>query len=86
MAAQALRSSLIRWLIYLAVLGFISSGTDNFAHLGGLASGYALGRVMPDRTPADLSERRLAELLGWGAGIAIAVSFGFMVVNYLQSS
>jgi len=86
MAAQALRSALIRWLIYIAVLGIISSGTDNFAHIGGLASGYVLGRMMPDRTPADLSERRLADFLGWGAGIAMAVSFGFMVVNYLQST
>ena len=87
MAAQALRSALIRWLIYLAVLGFLTRGsTDNFAHMGGLASGYLLGRLMPDRTPADLSERRRADFLGWAAGIAIAVSFAFMVVNYLQSA
>jgi membrane associated rhomboid family serine protease len=86
MAAQALRSALIRWLIYIAVLGFIFSGTDNYAHFGGVASGYLLGRVMPDRTPADLRERRMANFLGWAAGIAIAVSFGFMVVNYLQNT
>jgi len=86
MGAQALRSALIRWLIYIGVMGFLFAGTDNFAHLGGVASGYLLGRLMPDRTPADMRERRLAEILGWGAGIAVAVSFGFMVVNYLQSS
>ncbi len=86
MAAQALRSALIRWLIYIAVLGFLFSGTDNYAHFGGVASGYVLGRLMPDRTPADLSERRLADFLGWTSGIAIAVSFGFMVVNYLHST
>ena len=84
MAAQALRSALIRWLIYIAVLGFIFSGTDNYAHFGGVATGYVLGRFMPDRIPADLRERRLADFLGWAAVIAIAVSFGFMVVNYLQ--
>jgi hypothetical protein len=33
-----------------------------------------------------MSERRLANFLGWAAGIAIAVSFGFMVMNYLQSA
>lgn len=86
MAAQALRSALIRWLIYIAVLGFIFAGTDNYAHLGGVASGYLLGRLMADRAPTDLSERRLANFLGWTAGIAIAVSFGFMVMNYLQSA
>jgi len=86
LAAQALRSSLIRWLVYIAVLGFLFAGTDNWAHGGGLVSGYLLGRVMADRTPADLTERRLANLLGWAAGIAVAVSFAFMVVNYLQNT
>ena len=86
MGAQTLRSALIRWLIYIGVMGFLFAGTDNFAHLGGVASGFLLGRLMPDRTPADMLERRMAEILGWGAGIAVAVSFGFMVVNYLQSS
>lgn len=86
MAAQALRSALIRWLIYIAVMGFLFRGTDNYAHFGGVASGYLLGRLLPDRPPADLSERRLADFLGWAAGITIAVCFGFMVVNYLQNT
>jgi rhomboid protease GluP len=85
MQAQALRSALIRWLIYIGVLGFLFSGTDNYAHLGGVATGYVLGRFMPDRAPADVRERRLADSLGWAAGLAIVVSFGFMIVNYLQS-
>lgn len=83
-AAQALRSSLIRWVIYIFVIGFIMSGTDNYAHGGGLVSGFLLGRLMIDRAPADLSEQRRANLLGWAAGIVVAVSFGFMVLNYLQ--
>jgi rhomboid protease GluP len=87
MGAQALRSSLIRWLIYLAVLGFLTRGsTDNWAHIGGFASGYVLGRLMPNRTPADVSERRFADLLGWAAGLAIVISFAFMIVNYLQNT
>ncbi len=87
MGAQALRSTLIRWLIYLAVLGLLTRGsTDNYAHAGGLVSGYLLGRWLPDRPPADLRERRLADVLGWAAGVAVAVSFAFMVLNYLQTS
>ena len=86
MAAQALRSALIRWLVYIAVIGFVFSGTDNWAHGGGLASGYLLGRLFADRAPADVGERRRADLMGWAAGIAVAVSFGFMVLNYLQNS
>jgi membrane associated rhomboid family serine protease len=85
-AAQALRSALIRWLVYIAVLGLLLSGTDNAAHLGGLASGYLLGRVMIDRLPADVVERRRADMLGWIAGIAVFASFAFMVVWYLQNS
>ena len=85
-AAQSLRSSLIRWLVYIGVLGLIMRGTDNFAHLGGLAAGYLLGRVMADRQPADVVERKRANLLGWVAGAAVFVSFGFMVLNYLQNA
>jgi rhomboid protease GluP len=86
LAAQALRSALIRWLVYIGVLGFIFRGTDNWAHGGGLAAGYLLGRVMADRLPADMIERRRADLLGWIAGLAVAASFAFMVFNYLQNS
>jgi rhomboid protease GluP len=86
LAAQSLRSALIRWLIYIGVLGLIIPATDNFAHLGGLAAGYFLGRVMPDRQPADMTERKRANLLGWVAGTAVFVSFGLMVMNYLQTA
>ena len=86
LAAQAMRSALIRWLIYIGVLGFIFTGTDNAAHAGGLVAGYLLGRVMNDRMPADVSERRRADLLGWIAGLAVAVSFVFMVLSYLQNT
>jgi membrane associated rhomboid family serine protease len=86
LAAQSLRSALIRWLIYIGVLGLIIPATDNFAHLGGLATGYLLGRIMPDRQPADVAERKCANLLGWVAGAAVFVSFGLMVWNYLHNA
>jgi len=82
--SQAIRGNVYRWLIYAVIAGLMS-GTDNAAHIGGFIAGYLLGRLMPDRTPADVRERRLADSLGWAAGLAIAVSFGFMIVNYLQS-
>jgi rhomboid protease GluP len=84
-AAQSLRSALIRWLVYIAVFGLIMRGTDNFAHFGGLVAGYLLGRVMADRQPSDVNERKRADLLGWVAGIAVFASFGFMVLKYLQN-
>jgi membrane associated rhomboid family serine protease len=86
LSAQVLRSALIRWLVYIAVLGFMLSGTDNAAHAGGLVTGYLLGRVMADHPPAGGSERQRADMLGWIAGLALAVSFGFMVFSYLRNA
>jgi len=85
-AAQSLRSALIRWLVYIGVLGIIMRGTDNYAHFGGLAAGYLLGRIMVDRQPADATERNRANLLGWAAGVAVLASFAFMILNYLQQA
>jgi rhomboid protease GluP len=87
MAAQSLRSALIRWLIYIAVLGLLPGlSIDNFAHIGGFGSGYLLGRVMVDRPPADLTERRRANFLGWLAGLAVLACFALMVLSYLQGA
>ncbi len=83
---RQLRSQLITWLIYIAVLGVIMRGIDNYAHLGGFVSGFALGKVMSDRQPTDLIERRRAFALGWTAGLVVAASFGFMLFYYFSSA
>ena len=83
---RALRSQLVSWLIYIAVLGLIMRGIDNFAHLGGFVSGFALGKIMADRQPADLIERRRAFALGWTAGLVVAASFGFMLFYYFSTA
>ena len=79
---RMLRSQLVYMLVYVGVMGVLMPGVDNMAHIGGFASGFALGKLMRDRTPADLSERRRANLLGWVAGVAVAASFAFMLLNY----
>ena len=81
---RMLRSQLISWLVYIAVLGLIMPGIDNFAHLGGFASGFALGKLMTDRKPADPTEQRRAFALGWTAGLVVAASFAFMLLNYFS--
>jgi membrane associated rhomboid family serine protease len=82
---RMLRSQLIYWLIYIAVMGFIFREIDNFAHIGGFVAGFALGKVMIDRKPADVTERKRADALGWAAGIAVIVSFAFMLLNYFST-
>jgi rhomboid protease GluP len=83
---RQLRSQLVTWLIYIAVLGLIMRGIDNYAHLGGFVSGFALGKLMTDRQPSDLIERRRAFALGWTAGLVVAASFGFMLFYYFSSA
>jgi rhomboid protease GluP len=80
--ARMLRGQLISWVISIAVLGFFMPVVDNWAHGGGFVAGYLLGRLIPDRQPADLAERRTADILGWAAGLLVAASFVFMVINY----
>jgi len=83
---QMLRAALIRWLIYIAVLGFIfRGGTDNLAHLGGLVTGFLLGKVMADRAPISPEERKQAYLLGWITALVVIASFGAMVLWNLRA-
>jgi rhomboid protease GluP len=84
MQMKELRSRLISWVVTIFALGFLASGlrTDNWAHFGGLAAGYLLGRVFADRLPAAGQERTRAYALGWLAGLAVIASFALMVLNY----
>jgi rhomboid protease GluP len=84
-AMRMLRSHLVQWLIYIAVLGFLMPGIDNAAHLGGLGAGFVLGKVMLDRQPASPQERKRAYLLGWGTAFVILASFAFMLRYYFRT-
>jgi rhomboid protease GluP len=69
----ALRSMMTRWTIYALVMGFLMPGTDNFAHLGGLASGALFAAVV---RPGDAGSGvglwgwRVAAFLAAGGAIA----------------
>ncbi|HEX9760084.1 MAG TPA: rhomboid family intramembrane serine protease [Candidatus Acidoferrales bacterium] len=80
-----LRGSLIRWLVLIFILGFFFRA-DHAAHIGGLAAGYVLGMVMADREPMNAAERNRAYLLGWLAGLTVAVSMAFMLVQYFRGA
>jgi len=83
---QMLRGQLLRWVAYILVIGFVFRGIDNAGHLGGLAAGFLLGRLMADREPATLAERQRAYALGWLAGLVVVASFVFMLLHYFRGS
>jgi rhomboid protease GluP len=85
MAMRMLRSQLLYWLAYIVVLGILMPGIDNYAHVGGFVAGFLLGKVMADRQPADVIERRRAYALGWTTGFVVLASFVFMLLNYFGS-
>ena len=78
------RGQLLRWVAYILVLGIVVGGIDNAAHIGGLAAGFLLGRVMADREPMNPTERQRAYALGWLAGLVVATSFAAMLMHYFH--
>jgi len=80
---REMRSRLITSVGMLFLLGFSGfMAMDNFAHGGGLAAGFALGKLFADRQPMNARERRFAYALGWLAGIAVVASFVLMLLHY----
>jgi len=84
MLMKELRSRLISWVVTIFAIGFLFTGmrTDNWAHFGGLAAGFGLGKLFADREPAPGKERTQAYTLGWLAGIVLIASFALMVMHY----
>jgi rhomboid protease GluP len=76
---QMLQSQLIRWLVYIAIMGFVMSGIDNYAHFGGFVCGFGLGKILSDREPGSPEERTRANIMGWGSALAVAASLVMMV-------
>jgi rhomboid protease GluP len=82
MHMKELRSRLVSWVVSIFVIGFLMPGIDNWAHFGGLASGFLLGKIFADRQPATAAERRTAYALGWLAAMGIVASFALMILHY----
>lgn len=79
---RELRSRLISSVAILFVLGFAGVGIDNWAHGGGLAAGFLLGKLFADHKPVTAGDRRTAHALGWLTGVVVIVSFVFMFLHY----
>lgn len=78
-----LRTRLTSSLIFLFAIGLFGGlRIDNWAHGGGLAAGFLLGKLFVDRAPMNNAEKRRAQILGWLAGIAIVASFVLMLLHF----
>lgn len=84
-SSKMLRSNLIKWIVYIAIMGFMFSGIDNYAHFGGLAAGFVLGKLFIDRPPQGQSETRVANALGWTTAIVVIGCFALMMQFFLHN-
>jgi len=81
---QMLRGQLVRFLIYMAIFGLVISSVDNLAHIGGLAAGFGLGKLMDARPPVAPEERKRAYALGWSAAVVVILSFSMVAFQVLH--
>lgn len=84
MYMKELRRRLISWVVTIFAMGLLFTGlrTDNWAHLGGLAAGFLLGKLFADRQPEAGKERTRAYAFGWIAGVLLVASFVLMILHY----
>ncbi|MFQ5724150.1 MAG: rhomboid family intramembrane serine protease, partial [Terriglobia bacterium] len=78
--ASEYRASLIRWVIFILVIG-IFFPFDNAAHIGGLLTGMALGRLVSVRRPATAAARLRLALMSWGSVLVIAWSLAMVLLH-----
>jgi len=76
-----IRAMYVRWVVIILVMGFVSRmRTDNWAHIGGLAVGFAVGYLAgTPRLGREIAERvwRVA------AGVAIMLTAGCFLKMFL---
>ena len=76
---SAIRAQYTQWVIYMVIIGFVISGIDTAAHLGGLAAGFGVAWIMdqPGAVPrwTDKAWRAAAAL---SLGLT-ALSFALML-------
>jgi rhomboid protease GluP len=78
------RSQLWKWVIYIAIFG-IFFNVDNAAHFGGLATGLALGYLIPEGEPATRPSENLWNTLAVLSVLIIAGSFVMMTLQLSHS-
>ena len=75
---RAIRNFYLRWVMYVLVMGYMLSGTDNWAHLGGLAAGFVVGYL--GGTPVHSSAAKEGVWRVLAALCVLATVFSFFLV------
>jgi rhomboid protease GluP len=81
----AIRNFYMRWVMYILVFGFVLSGTDNWAHIGGLAAGFAVGYVAGTPVRSSAPREQLWRALAAACVLITAVSF-YMVFTHFPTA
>ncbi len=80
-AMRVYRDALIHWVAYILVFGFIISGVNNAAHIGGLAGGLLLG-LLPEPHP----RRNVVLRHMWTAGFWLCLILWLITAGFLVHS
>lgn len=73
-ATMAIRSSMLRFSVLILIMSFIP-GVSWQAHLGGFATGFGLGWIVPTGQFRNRGTERLWQLLSLGAVLLVLYSF-----------
>ena len=73
----AIRGHYVQWGIYALLLSALFSSTDNAAHIGGVAGGFAIAYLAGTPRLTGSAER-LWQFAGWAAIALTVISFGLM--------
>ena len=81
---SAIFRQMVFWALFALVLGFTNPMTDNWAHVGGLLGGLALGAALGYQ---EREKQKLAHHLGALALLAlVVVCFVMMVVKFFSGA
>ena len=80
---RAIRGFYTRWVVYILVLGFIPGfNIDNWAHIGGLAAGFAVGYLAETPVRSSAAREGLWRVLGGACVLLTLASFFMIYVNF----
>jgi rhomboid protease GluP len=75
----AVSRQMIQWAVILFLFGFAMRGVNNLAHLGGFATGFLLGRVLPGA--GERREGRSMQMTAMALLLATIVAFTITIVR-----